>query len=115
MKSTRSLSELHTRTPSTQKIIFTNEKFQNNNNINTNENFESNENKVKCTASESVIKSNENENDDYNDDDDVWCHPDDESNLENRVKCDNEKIEQLRTIFSNETFQMIFESFQVKK
>ena len=103
------MSELHTTTRSTQETIFTNEKFRNNSNINTDENSKSSENKVECAANESVIKSNENENDD-----DVWFHPEDEDNLENRVKCDNERIEQLRTIFSNEMFQMVFESFQVK-
>ncbi len=54
-------------------------------------------------------------NDDNNDDDDdVWCNQEDEDNLEHYVKIDQERIEQLRKIFSNEILQRILDACQVR-
>jgi hypothetical protein len=48
------------------------------------------------------------------DDDDVWCNQEDEDNLEHYVKIDQERIEQLRKIFSNEILQQILDACQVR-
>ncbi len=58
------------------------------------------------------MKSND---DNENDDDDVWCNPEDEDNLEHCVKIDHERIEQIREILGNEILQRILETFEVKK
>lgn len=51
--------------------------------------------------------------DNDNDDDDVWCNPEDEDNLEHCVKIEQERLEQIREILGNETLQMICEAFEV--
>ncbi len=72
-----------------------------------------NENKLKHSTSTPFLKSNDYDEDDE-DDDDVWCNQEDEDNLKCCVKLDQERIEQLRKNFGNETFQIILEALEVK-
>ncbi len=70
-----------------------------------------NENKLKHSTSAPFLKANDYDEDD---DDDVWCNQEDEDNLKYCVKLDQERIEQLRKNFGNETFQIILEALEVK-
>ena len=65
------------------------------------------ENNLKHSTSESMLSPND-------DDDDVWCNPEDEVNLEHRIKYDQERIDELREILGNETLQKILEALEVK-
>ena len=49
------------------------------------------------------------------DDDDVWCNPEDEDNLKHCVQIDQERIEQLREILGQETLQMILDHCHVSE
>lgn len=78
--------------------------------------------KIKHSASEPVIKdpkakvssSVENDTTDvYDDDDDVWCNPEDEDNLEYRVKLDEEKEKHLREILGDETLEIVRQALNV--
>lgn len=80
------------------------------------------ESKIKHSASEPVIKdpkakvssSVENDTTDvYDDDDDVWCNPEDEDNLEHRVKLDEEKEKHLREILGDETLEIVRQALNV--
>ncbi|CAF1068990.1 unnamed protein product [Adineta steineri] len=71
------------------------------------------EDKMKHCASEPVIQKDEKsrisltEDDDDNDDDNIWCNLEDEDNLEQRVKLDDEREEQLRKILGDETLEIV--------
>lgn len=78
------------------------------------------EHHLQHASSEPVIKTNSSKslittNDIYDDDDDVWCNPEDEDNLEHRVKLDEEKEKQLREVLGEDTLAIIREALKVKK
>ncbi|CAF3443277.1 unnamed protein product [Rotaria socialis] len=125
LKATRSLSELNitnTIIESTQKYLFSciNMRSTSDSNLaSNNTNFEHDDNddkqiltsqnglhdvekKLRHTTSESDMKSNGD-----NDDDDVWCNPEDENNLEYRIKADQERVEQLKEILGDEILRKI--------
>ena len=77
-----------------------------------NETFENPEIHLKHSNSEPDLHGNDLED---NDDDDVWCAPEDEDNLEHCVKIDQERIEQLRVLFGHDTIQTILDISQVRQ
>lgn len=77
-----------------------------------NESFDITETNLKHCNSEPDLHTNDL---DDNDDDDVWCNPEDEDNLEHCVKIDQERIEQLRQLFGHDTIQKILDHSQVSE
>ena len=76
----------------------------------------SDEHHIKHSESVPVMhmdKSKPSLNDTENDDDEIWCNPEDENNLEYRVKLDEEKENYLREVLGNETLEIVREALKV--
>lgn len=112
-KLTRSLSDLYDINPPIlvmQDSTLTSTQFSINKS--RNESFEETGAALKHSSSEPDLHLDDVQD---NDDDDVWCNPEDEDNLEHRVKIDQERLEQLREMLGSETLQMLLDVAQVSE